>query len=239
MTPMSEAVDTTTPDTAETPAGAPAHPFRNVVPAPEALYELYRQPHDGVRRKKFAGIDAASARFIGMSPFLLVGTVGADGSVDVSPRGGDPGFVRILREDGADYVLIPDLNGNNLLDSLQAVAANGRAGLLFTVPGNTETLRVNGDAWVVTDDAVLDMFTEFRRPTTAIAVRADEVFVHCAKAFRRGRVWEPESWTDLGDAPDIADIVCAQGLYGDVDPELIRADLAKGYEAGLAYDRPE
>jgi len=215
-----------------------AHPFNDVITSGEAIYDLYRRPHAAIAGKKRVGIDEASARFVGMSPFVLVGTVGADGGVDVSPRGGDPGFVRIRRDATGDYVLIPDLNGNHLLDSLQAIADNGRAGLLFTVPGNNETLRVNGAAWVVTDADVLELFTEFRRPTAAIAVRADEVFVHCAKAFRRGRVWDPESWADLTGSPDIAEIACAQGLFGDVDPELIRADLAQGYEADLALDRP-
>jgi PPOX class probable FMN-dependent enzyme len=218
-------------------------PFDSVIADPAGLADLYRQPSDLVKQKKRAGIDPGSARFIGLSPFVLVATVGADGGADVSPRGGDPGFVRVHHTDpdhgdGADYVLLPDLNGNNLIDTLRAVVATGAAGLLFIVPGKDETLRVNGPAWVVTDDAVLDRFDEFRRPKAAIAVRADEVFVHCAKAFRRGRVWDPEAWAELAAAPDLADMLCESGVLPGVDPELIRADLAEGYARGLAEDRP-
>jgi PPOX class probable FMN-dependent enzyme len=219
-------------------------PFQNVIADPAGLAELYRQPSELVKQKKRAGIDPGSARFIGLSPFVLVATVGADGGADVSPRGGDPGFVRVHHADpdhgdGADYVLLPDLNGNNLIDTLRAVVATGAAGLLFLVPGKDETLRLNGPAWVVTDDEVLDRFDEFRRPKAAIAVRADEVFVHCAKAFRRGRVWEPEAWDELAAAPDIADMLCESGLLPGVDPERIRADLAQDYARGLADDRPD
>lgn len=218
-------------------------PFQHVIADPAALAELYREPTDLVQQKKRAGIDPGSARFIGLSPFVLIATVGADGGVDVSPRGGAPGFVRVHHadpdhDDGADYILLPDLNGNNLIDTLRAVVATGAAGLLFVVPGKDETLRLNGPAWVVTDAAVLDRFDEVRRPKAAIAVRADEVFVHCAKAFRRGRVWEPDAWAELAAAPDLAELVCESGLVPGGNPELIRADLAEGYARELAEDRP-
>lgn len=213
-------------------------PFQHVITGPEGLADLYREPSQLVKNKKQRGIDPGSARFIGLSPFVLVGTIGADGGADVSPRGGDPGFVRVHRAGDADYVLLPDLNGNNLIDTLRAVVTTGKAGLLFLVPGKDETLRLNGDAWVVTDDDVLAQFQEFRRPKSAIAVRADEVFVHCAKAFRRGRVWDPVAWEELAAAPDLADIICESGVLPGVDPELVRADLAAGYAQELAADRP-
>ncbi|HWL43461.1 MAG TPA: MSMEG_1061 family FMN-dependent PPOX-type flavoprotein [Ilumatobacter sp.] len=214
-------------------------PFAQTITTSEALYELYRRPHPGLQAKKRPEIDPQSAAFIATSPFLLIATTGADGGVDVSPRGGDPGFVQTERIDGADYVLIPDLNGNNLLDSLQAIADSGRAGLLFVIPGKDDTLRVNGEAWVVTDDAVLDRFTEIRRPKATIAVRADEVFVHCAKAFRRGKVWDPQAWEALAAAPGLAEIVCAQGIFGEgVEPAAVAADLERGYAIDLAGDRP-
>lgn len=216
-----------------------AAPFAHAVTSTDELYELYRRPHPGVLAKKRPEVDPASAAFIAASPFLLVATVGADGTVDVSPRGGDAGFVRVARRDGTDYVLVPDLNGNNLLDTLQAVVATGQAGLIFLIPGKDDTLRVNGAAWIVTDDDVLDGFPDLRRPKAAIAVRADEVFVHCAKAFRRSHLWDPATWAALADAPGLEHIVCAQGLLGaDVDPAAVKADLEAGYALELAEDRP-
>ena len=107
------------------------------------------------------------------------------------------------------------------------------------MPGKDETVRVNGAAWVTTDPAILDLWAdELRRPTTAIVVRADEVFVHCAKAFRRGKVWAPDSWTDAGDVPDTLDVLVAQGVIPPVNDE-IHAGMEKDYEIGLAYDAPE
>ncbi len=137
------------------------------------------------------------------------------------------------------HVAIPDLNGNNLIDSLRGVVATGRAGLLVLVPGKDETLRLNGAAWVTTDSTVLDRWIdELRRPTTAIVIRTDEVFMHCAKAFRRGRVWDPASWDELADAPDGLDVLNAQGLVASNDAAT-REFLEQSYADDLARDAPE
>ena len=211
-------------------------PIGSIVDSEERLAELYRAPSGLVAAKKMSSLDDASAGLIAMSPFALIGTVGADGGLDVSPRGGPPGFVRVLDE---RHVAIPDLNGNNLIDSLRAIVATGRAGLLVVVPGKDETLRVNGAAWLTTDDRVLDLWgEELRRPTTAIVVRTDEVFMHCAKAFRRGKVWDPDSWDDLVEAPDGIDMLSAQGLI-DVDVETARAFIEQSYASDLAGDQPD
>ncbi len=202
----------------------------------EGLAELYRAPSQLAAAKKTAVLDEASAGLLARSPFVMIGTSGADGDLDVSPRGGPPGFVRVLDE---RHVAIPDLNGNNLIDSLRAVVATGRAGLLVVVPGKDETLRVNGPAWVTTAPEVLGLWSdELRRPTTAIVVRTDEVFMHCAKAFRRGRVWDPPSWDELADAPDGLDILSAQGVV-DTNDDATRGFLEQVYVDDLARDAPE
>jgi PPOX class probable FMN-dependent enzyme len=202
----------------------------------EQLAELYRAPNRIVAEKKAAALDEASVGILERSPFVLIATSGDDGALDVSPRGGPAGFVRVLDE---QHVAIPDLNGNNLIDSLRGVVATGRAGLLVLVPGKDETLRLNGEAWVVTDPAVLDRWDdELRRPSTAIVIRTDEVFMHCAKAFRRGKVWDPTSWDALADAPDGLDVLSAQGLVESNDAAT-REFLEQGYAADLAHDAPE
>lgn len=220
------------PDVADT---LPVPPVSDTIHDVGELRALYREPSRLVQTKKRPVIDHRSRAFVELSPFVLVATADAAGGVDVSPRGGAPGFVRVLDE---HHVAVPDLNGNNLIDSLRNVVESGHAGLLFVVPGNDETLRLNGAAWVTTDSELLDSFAaEIRRPKVALVVRADEVFVHCAKAFRRGRVWDPSAWADLAAAPGLEQIVCAQGLV-DADPELVRADLERGYAADLEADRP-
>ena len=207
----------------------------SIVTSAEQLAELYRRPSRLVTTKKTATLDEASAGIVARSPFVLIGTEGADGGLDVSPRGGPPGFVRVLDD---RHVAVPDLNGNNLIDSLRAVVATGRAALLVVIPGKDETLRLNGAAWVTTDAAVLDLWIgELRRPTTAIVIRTDEVFMHCAKAFRRGRVWDPASWDELADAPDGLDVLSAQGLVPTND-DATREFLERSYADDLAADAP-
>jgi PPOX class probable FMN-dependent enzyme len=208
----------------------------SLVDSIDQLEALYRSPSRIVQRKKLESVDEASSAFIKRSPFVLIATSGADGGADVSPRGGPPGFVRVLDD---RHVAIPDLNGNNLIDSLRGIVATRRAGLLFVVPGKDETVRFNGAAWLTTENSVLDLWDgELRRPTTAIVVRADEVFMHCAKAFRRGRVWDSSSWAAIADAPDGAEVLCAQGLVESAGPELLEA-MERGYAADLAADAPE
>ena len=212
-------------------------PFTDIIETAEQLTELYHAPSRLVQAKVRSGIDQGSATFITTAPFLLIGTTGADGRNDVSPRGGPSGFVKVL---GDEYVAIPDLNGNNLIDTIRGVVENRRAGLIFLVPGQDETLRLNGEAWVTTDDSVLDLWNdELRRPKSAIVVRADQVFVHCAKAFRRSHLWDPATWAQYEGAPDCANILETQGLLGDVDASVVRSSLEEGYVAGLDYDRPE
>ncbi|HSM65465.1 MAG TPA: MSMEG_1061 family FMN-dependent PPOX-type flavoprotein [Ilumatobacteraceae bacterium] len=210
-------------------------PVGSIVGSLDELAQLYRAPSRIAAAKKSGMLDEASAGIIARSPFVLVGTAGADGGLDVSPRGGPPGFVRLLDD---RHLAIPDLNGNNLIDSLRAVVATGRAALLVVVPGKDETLRLNGPAWVTTEERVLDLWRdELRRPTTAVVVRCDEVFMHCAKAFRRGRVWDPASWEELADAPDGLDVLHSQGLVESNDEET-RAFLERSYDSDLAADQP-
>jgi PPOX class probable FMN-dependent enzyme len=217
-----------------TPAVDP--PVGSIVASLDELATLYREPGGIAAAKKAGALDDASVRFLARSPFALIGTQGSDGQLDVSPRGGPPGFVRVLDE---HHVVIPDLNGNNLIDSLRAIVATGRAALLVVVPGKNETIRINGSAWVTTQDDVLGLWSgELRRPTTAIVVRADEVFMHCAKAFRRGGVWDPASWVALDDAPDGLDVLAAQGLVPTNDTAT-REYLEGSYVADLAADAPD
>ncbi len=151
-----------------------------------------------------------------------------------SHRGGPPGFVRTLDQ---HRLVIPDLSGNNLLDSLQNVMANAHAGLLFVIPGRDETLRVEGDACLTTDPEVLSLWDdELRAPRVAIGIRVRTVYIHCAKSFRRGRVWDPASWAELADAPDACALLVEQvGL--DVDPAVIRQNLEAGYAKDLREER--
>ncbi len=197
----------------------------------DQLTALYREPSGRALDKQLDRIDDGMAAFIDRSPFLVLATSDGKGSVDASPRGGPAGFVRRLDD---RHVAIPDLNGNNRLDSHRNIVAHGYAGLLVIVPGLDETLRINGPAVLTTDPELLAGFTnELRPPKLAIVVETTEIYGHCAKAFRRGMMWQPDKWSEFADAPDLASIYACMW---DADEAAIRETLAGTYEHDLALD---
>ena len=203
----------------------------------DTLRTIYRDPSPLVQGKVRVGLEQASIEYIGCSPFVLVASSNADGGLDVSPRGGPAGFVSVIELGGDLYVVLPDLNGNNLLDTFTNVVATGTAGMLFLVPGQGETLRVNGAAWISAEPSLLEQCTppSFVTPKAALVVRPDQVFIHCAKAFRRSRLWDPESWNP-DDAPDGVRILTSQGLVAAEHEDSVRKILTDGYATELAQD---
>ena len=210
-------------------------PLDAVIGSIDELRRHYRTPTALVQGKKRPQLDEVSVALLAACPFVLLATADEHGHCDVSPRGGPSGFVRVLDD---RHVALPDLNGNNLIDSLENIVANPQAALLCVVPGRDETLRIDGRAWVSASSSVLELWDgELRRPTTAIVIELAHVFVHCAKAFRRGHVWEPASWDEL-IAPDAVEILKCQ-LDLDSDVTSLRAAFEEGYAEELALDRPE
>jgi uncharacterized protein len=202
-------------------------PFTDVVDDVAGLRSVFKDPGERGRLKEIGHLDANCVAFIGHTPFVLVATSHADGSCDVSPKGGPPGFVAVLDE---HRLAIGDLPGNNRVDSLQNIVSNPNVGLLFLVPGMGETLRVNGRAWVVRDDAVLDACTVHnRRPPVAIGVEVTQAFIHCAKAFRRSALWDPSSWPDRTNLPSAAAILREHAELHEMTVESIAQALEDGY----------
>lgn len=175
----------------------------NALKSEDELRQHFPVSAERAKLKVLDGLDRHCVDFIGRSPFLCIGTSRPDGCADVSPRGDPPGFVHVA---DANTLLIPDRPGNNRLDTMTNIMHNPKVGLIFFIPGLGETLRVNGDARIIDDQAELARF-EFRRhiPKVAIAVTVREAFIHCAKAIRRSRLWEddaridPRSFTRIGD----------------------------------------
>ncbi len=211
--------------------------LENVLTDPSQLADYYRAPHQVVIDKAVDHLDGGCIDFISRSTLVLVATAGTSGHLDVSPRGGPAGFVKVL--DG-HRLAIPDLNGNNRLDSLHNLIETGQIGLLFVVPGLGETLRVNGTAQVTVDADVLDRFTEdVRRPATAVGVAVKEAYVHCAKSFRRGGIWQPDTWPDRENRPSTGAVLIGHaGLVG-VTAEQVETSLEDSYCTDLAADRPD
>ncbi len=169
------------------------------------LRELYEAPIERALRKQIGHLDDHCRRYIGCSPFALLATSGPDGRCDVTPRGGPPGFCRVL-DDGR--LAIPDVKGNRRLDSLTNIVENPYAGLLFLIPGMQETLRVNGAAALTRDDAIVEGVSSPGKPAIlAVVVEPEEVFMHCAKAFIRSSLWDPQTWFEPGERPLAAEIM--------------------------------
>ncbi len=199
----------------------------------EQLRQHYRQPSSLTVNKERATIDTASRQFLECCRFAVVGTFDPDGNADTSPRGGPSGWIRVLDE---ARIAMADLGGNNRLDSLQNVVATGRIAIMFVVPGQSETVRVNGAAYVSVDPDLLASFVLPKVPKSAIVVELDTTYVHCAKAFMRGGVWDPDAWAELAGTPDGATILSCQAV-AEVTPEQIRGMLQDSYTSDLAAER--
>ncbi len=205
--------------------------FEDVVADEAALRALYPAVSELAEIKSMAALDAHARAFIARSPFVCIGTQGAGGRADVSPRGDAPGFVEVL---GDGLLAIPDRPGNNRLDSLANILANGAVGLLFMVPGFDETLRVNGRAKLVRDAALLErMAVNGRAPRLAVVVEVEEVFLHCAKAFRRSKLWDPAARQDRAEMPSLSKMILDQ-TRGAPEDEGEMAKIDAGLEEAYA-----
>jgi PPOX class probable FMN-dependent enzyme len=204
-------------------------PFRDAFERPEQLREFYNSPMEAAIRKDIGNIDELCRKLIDASPMLFVATFSAEGQVDVSPRGGQPGFVTVLDD---HHLAIPDATGNRRLDSLENIVASGRIGLIFLIPGRDTTLRVNGRGAVTAEPGLLDRLTPVGKPPkTAIVVEAEEVYTHCPKAFVRSKLWDPDGWPDPATLPTSAEVTLAHQRNSELTLEQVeereREALAK------------
>lgn len=205
-----------------------------VISDERSLRSLFQATHPLAALKSRSSLDKHAQAFIRRSPFLCLGTQDLDGKADVSPRGDPVGFVRILDE---HTLAIPDRPGNNRLDSLANILANPSVGLLFIIPGFDDTLRVNGRACLVNDPEILaGMSVNGRIPKLAIIVQVSEVFLHCAKAFRRSHLWSPDHFQDRSEMPSLSRIILDQTTGApDDDAEMRKMDdqLEEDYKRTL------
>jgi PPOX class probable FMN-dependent enzyme len=147
------------------------------------------------REKVKPALDADLRRWIEASPYVCVATVDGQGRCDVSPRGDEPGFVRILDD---HTLVLPERPGNRLADTLTNLLETGAIGMLFIVPGCPETLRVNGTAEIRDGPPELleSMAARGRVPKLAIVVHITDTYMHCGRAASRSRIWDPTmEWT--------------------------------------------
>jgi len=200
----------------------------------EELRSLFPATHAVAVEKCLDRLDKHARDFLKRSPFLCMGTQAPDGSADVSPRGDPRGFVKVLDD---KTLLIPDRPGNNRLDTQSNILANPAVGLLFMIPGFDETLRINGTAKITRDPDLLAMLqVRDRAPRVAIVVFVDEVFLHCAKAFRRSNLWDPAALQDRSEMPSLLNMIMDQTSGAPDDPEEMKkidADLEDEYRKSM------
>ncbi len=183
------------------------------------LRELIGSPAELVVSKQAKRLNHLSRRFIELSPFVCLATSDEHGNCDVSPRGDPAGFVRILDD---TTLLLPERPGNRIADSLRNILRNRHVGLLFVIPGVTDTFRVNGRATLTTDATLLaPLAVEGKAPALGVIVDIDEAYTQCSKAFLRSHLWEPGRFVDRSALP--------------TNGELLRATREDDFDAA-AYD---
>ncbi len=195
----------------------------------EELRDLYGWPKGRAKVKVLEQLEKHSKNFILHSPFFVMSTYDQNGRSDASPRGGKPGFVRILDD---HTLLIPDSKGNNRVDSLVNIVETGHIGCLFLIPGIDESLRINGTATITTNAEYIDMFLEEQNPPKAcIEISIDEVFLHCAKALMRSELWKSTYRVERPGFPTIGTMLNEQ-LRTDTPLES-QEDMVKRYKKDL------
>ncbi len=184
------------------------------------LKTIYPAPSPRVIAKARPEIDAHAQKFIAMSPFCVLATSGSDGSVDASPRGGNPGFVQVA---GPNQLLMPDRTGNNRIDSFRnIVAGSGFVQLIFFVPGIDETLRVGGRGKVSVDPDVMASMVEFGKPPRAVLhIDVHEAYFHCGKALMRSKLWAGDTRVERAVMPSIGEVIHDQTGLGERESQEV------------------
>jgi PPOX class probable FMN-dependent enzyme len=196
----------------------------------EELRQHYDMPGEMVTKTKFDFLDDYAISYIRLTPLVCIGTEMGEG-LDVSPRGGEPGFVHVIDR---RHLAIPDWPGNNKVETMTNLVHSGRCGLLFLVPGMDLFLRVNGPAVITRDPALLAKMTERgKTPKSAIRVTTREVYFHCGKALKRSKIWEPESWPPRSAMPTAGKMILDQAKLADT---MTAEDIDAMYQKALKDD---
>ena len=193
------------------------------------LATIYPEPAPRTIAKARPSIDAHAQKFIAMSPFCVLATSGSDGAVDASPRGGNPGFVRVK---GPNELMMPDRAGNNRIDSFRnIVEGSSLLQLIFFVPGIDETLRVGGKGRLSVEPELLAAMEEFGKlPRAVLHIEVKEAYFHCGKALMRSRLWSKEAQVARTAFPSISEVIHDQTRLGAAESQ---AEVEARYKTQL------
>ncbi|TXC86033.1 pyridoxamine 5'-phosphate oxidase family protein [Metabacillus litoralis] len=208
--------------------------FKNVISSKEEFEEFRKEigsPSERAINKVISKIDDHCRKFISKSPFLTLSTSNSQGECDVSPRGDYPGFVTIIDD---QHLFIPERPGNKRMDSLHNIISNSHVGLLFFIPSLGETLRINGKAYITRDPELLEKsVVNGKVPLFGIGVKVEECYVHCAKAFIRSGLWNPETWNEKETLPSMPEMLITHANIPNVTAKEVAEDLQVSYKERL------
>ena len=199
--------------------------FEEIITNEEDFRKIMGYPSELVTKKTIDNIDENCQLFIEQSPFIVISSSDKNGNFDASPKGDPPGFVKVL---DSKTLAIPDRLGNRRADTFMNILQNPKVGLIFLIPGIKETLRVSGEAQIVTDKKILELLAHKERlPNLAMIVHVEEAFLHCAKCIIRSKLWKNVDLNAERKAPTLAKSMVDHGKldksYEEMD-EIIKND---------------
>ncbi|WP_270179662.1 MSMEG_1061 family FMN-dependent PPOX-type flavoprotein [Alkalihalobacillus sp. CinArs1] len=201
--------------------------FGQKVESLEELRSIGGEPGKLAANKVINFLDDNCERFISHSPFLTIATASHSGS-DVSPRGDQPGFVKVIDK---KHLLIPERPGNKRMDSLLNILENPNVGLLFLVPGREESLRINGKASIVKEEGLLKDCEAFGNiPSLGIGVEVVECFIHCGKALKRSHLFKQDYWPNTEKLPSAAKMLAD---HAKLESNSVSKTLRESYSQRL------
>ncbi|EHJ9990369.1 TPA: pyridoxamine 5'-phosphate oxidase family protein [Vibrio parahaemolyticus] len=195
----------------------------------EQLVDIYPKPNEKAKNKVLSKLDRHSITMIENSHFCILSSTDDCGFTDISPKGGSPGFVKVLDQ---STILIPDSTGNNRIDSLKNIVTNPKVGVMFIVNGIDEVVRLKGLATIHTDPDLFALCPDGNRePKVIVKVAVESAYFHCAKAIMRGKLWSNDFQVDRSILPSLAEIIKEQQkLEGDY---VSQEQMMSYYESSL------
>jgi PPOX class probable FMN-dependent enzyme len=194
------------------------------------LRRVIAEPRPATRSKILDALDEQSIEFLKRCPFALVGTVSADGTLEVSPKGDEPGFIRV---EDPQTLLIPERIGNNLAFGLTNMITNGKIGMICLLPATGETLRISGTAEIYDDADLVASLSSLGKPALlATRVRIQHCYFHCARSIVRAKLWDPKAWPAPGRV-SFGKIIAPRVGAGDDVAAQIDASVEGAYTTRL------
>ncbi|MGK6321909.1 MSMEG_1061 family FMN-dependent PPOX-type flavoprotein [Sphingomonas sp. DT-51] len=194
------------------------------------LDRLYAPPAESIQRAVLPRLADFHEAYLAQATFFCLATGRAEG-LDASPRGGPPGFVKVL---DPGHVAFADWPGNNRIETLRNLVEDERVALLFLSPGLDVFLRINGRGRVSDEAALLQRRKEGDKlPKTAVVVMINEVLFHCGKALHRARLWSPEARLDRASVPSIGKMKAALSGSSPADAARLDANYREAIRTNL------